>query len=318
MRILLTGASGFVGRQLLGRLQREGHQITACVRTPLPQPPLNVRRLITADLTCTQSWEQALIGQEVIVHCAGRAHVMRETEQDALSAYRAVNVQGTLNLAQQAAAAGVKRFIFLSSIKVNGEHSLPDKPFQADDTPAPSDPYGQSKLEAEQGLLQLAQKTGLEVVIIRPVLIYGPGVKGNLPSLMKAIRLGIPLPFARLNNQRSLLSVDNLADLITLCLTHPAAANQVFLASDGEDLSTPQLIQSLAAGMGYSARLFGLPKPCLALACRLPAVGPKVQRLYQSLQIDMEKTHRLLNWTPPISVHTGLHKSAQAFREQTP
>jgi UDP-glucose 4-epimerase len=235
---------------------------------------------------------------------------MHDTAADPLTAFRAVNVEGTLNLARQAAAAGVKRFVFVSSVKVNGEATLPGQPFTADDAPAPLDAYGISKMEAEQALREIALQTGMEVVIIRPPLVYGPGVKANFAAMMRWLQRGVPLPLGAIHNQRSLVALDNLVDLIVTCLTHPAAANQTFLVSDGEDVSTTELLRRMGRAMGRPARLIPVPVSWLKLAAALVGKRDVAQRLCGSLQVDIEKTRRLLGWTPPLTLDQGLKKAA--------
>ena len=256
-----------------------------------------------------------MAGVQIVIHAAARVHVMSESSADPLAEFRKVNVDGTLNLARQAVAAGVRRFIFVSSIKVNGEGTEPGKPYKADDAPAPVDPYGISKLEAEHGLLALAAETGMEVVIIRPVLVYGPGVKANFRSMMNWLNKGIPLPLGSIRNKRSLVALDNLVDLIVTCIEHPAAANQVFLVSDGEDLSTTELLRRMGAALGKPARLLPLPGAWLNGAACLLGKGAIAQRLCGSLQVDIEKTRRLLGWTPPVTVDEALRKTARHFLE---
>ncbi|AEY02316.1 NAD-dependent epimerase/dehydratase [Oceanimonas sp. GK1] len=233
---------------------------------------------------------------------------MKDEVADPLAEYRKVNVEGTLNLARQAAVAGLKRFIFISSIKVNGEQTLLGKPFTADDAAAPEDAYGMSKWEAEQGLRQLAAETGMEVVIIRPPLVYGPGVKGNFASMIKLVEKGLPLPLGAIHNRRSLVALDNLVDLIITCIDHPGAANQVFLAGDGEDVSTTELLRGVANAAGKPCRL--LPVPAGLLQLGATALGKKAvaQRLLGSLQVDISKARNLLGWTPPLSVEQGLKR----------
>lgn len=260
-------------------------------------------------------WLSALSGVEVVIHAAARVHVMHEQGADPLAEYRRVNAEGTLRLATQAAETGVRRFVFISSIKVNGETTEFDRPFSADDVPAPLDPYGISKLEAEQGLMALAAKTRMEVVIIRPVLIYGPEVKANFRSMMHWLAKGIPLPLGAVHNKRSLLALDNLVDLTMTCLEHPAAANQVFLASDGEDLSTTELLQRLGAALDRPARLLPVPEAWLERGARLLGRSDMAQRLCGSLQVDIEKTRHLLGWTPPVNVDAALYKTARYFLE---
>jgi nucleoside-diphosphate-sugar epimerase len=238
---------------------------------------------------------------------------MNDVSADPLAAFREVNVEGTLNLARQAAASGVKRFIFISSIKVNGEGTEPGTVYTADDVPAPVDPYGISKLEAEQGLRVLAATTGMEVVIIRPVLVYGPGVKANFLSMMRWLYRGVPLPFGAVRNRRSLVAMDNLVDLIVICSDHPAAANQTFLASDGEDVSTTDLLRKLARALGKSAFLVPIPVWLMSGVATLLGRRPLSQRLFGSLQVDISKNRQLLGWTPPVSLDKALSLTAQHF-----
>ncbi|MCU7858123.1 MAG: NAD-dependent epimerase/dehydratase family protein, partial [Candidatus Thiodiazotropha sp. (ex Lucinoma borealis)] len=250
-------------------------------------------------------WHTALDGIDTVIHLAARVHVMQESEADPVSAFRQVNVDGSCALARQAAVAGVRRLIYISSIKVNGERTR-GTPFCADDDTTPEDPYGQSKWEAEQALKEIAQKTGLELVIIRPVLIYGSGVKGNLQRLTGLIRRGLPLPLASVSNRRSLLSIDNLLDFLRCCIDHPAAAGEVFLVADGNDLSTPQLIRKLATAMGLSARLIHMPVGLLQFAGRITGRSAIIERLTDDLQVDIEKNKKLLGWKPVIDVDSAL------------
>lgn len=240
---------------------------------------------------------------------------MNDTEADPLAAFRRVNVDGTLNLARHAAQAGVKRFIFISSIKVNGEGTAPGNAYSPEDTPSPVDPYGISKMEAEQGLRKLACETGMEVVIIRPVLVYGPGVKANFRNMMRWLDKGIPLPFGAIHNRRSLVALDNLVDLIVICVNHPAAADQTFLVSDGDDLSTTQLLRKMATALGRSARLLPVPSWILSGSAALLRRKDLSNRLCGSLQVDISKTSSLLGWTPPVSVEEALKVTAKNFRE---
>jgi UDP-glucose 4-epimerase len=254
-----------------------------------------------------------LVGITTVVHLAARVHVMRDTEAYPLAAFRVVNVVETLSLARQAAAAGVRRFVFISSVKVNGETTQPGHPFTADDAPAPLDPYGISKMEAEQGLRQIAAETGMEVVIIRPPLVYGPGVKANFSAMMRWLQRGVPLPLGAIDNQRSLVALDNLVDLIITCISHPAAANQTFLVSDGEDVSTSELLRRMGRAMGRPARLLPVPAGLLKLAATLAGRRDMAQRLCGSLQVDIEKTRQLLGWSPPLTLDQGLKKAAQGL-----
>ena len=249
------------------------------------------------------------------MHLAARVHVMNDKSPDPLAEFRRVNVEGTAALARQAAAEGVKRFVFLSSVKVNGEFTEAGQPFIANDVPAPEDPYGVSKHEAEQLLRQIAAETGMEVVIIRPPLVYGPGVKANFESMMRWLARGAPLPLAAVTqNRRSLVALDNLVDLIVSCLHHPAAANQTFLVSDGEDISTAELLKRMGAAMGKPARLFYVTPALLKLRASLLNRPGIYQRLCYSLQLDIAKTRQLLGWIPPVSLDEGLRRAAEGFR----
>jgi nucleoside-diphosphate-sugar epimerase len=257
----------------------------------------------------------ALQDVQAMVHCAARVHVMDDRSDDPLAAFRAANVEGTLSLAKLAAAAGVRRFIFISSIKVNGEGTLIGQPYTSEDEPAPQDPYGISKLEAEQALQALSTQTGMEVVIIRPVLVYGPGVKANFRSMMSWLTKGVPLPLGAIPNKRSLVALDNLVDLIITCIDHPAAANQTFLVSDGEDLSTSELLRRMGTALDTPARLIPVPASMLQMGARLIGKSGVAQRLCGSLQVDITKTRALLGWSPVVSVDQALCKTAEAFKQ---
>lgn len=311
--ILLTGATGFVGSAVMVRLAVDSYAVTAAVRDQHAALPAKAQRAVVAGLDADTEWSSALVGCDVVIHSAARVHVMHDTSTDPLADFRKVNVEGTLNLARQAAAVGVKRFIFISSIKVNGEGTTLGKPYTAFDGPAPQDPYGVSKLEAEQGLRQIADETGMEVVIIRPVLVYGPGVKANFRSMMNWVNKGVPLPLGAIHNRRSLVSLDNLVDLITTCVDHPAAANQTFLVSDGEDLSTSQMLRRMAAALGRPARLLPVPQRWLCAAAGLLGKAAVAQRLCGSLQVDIRHTCETLDWQPPVSVDDGFRRTAHAF-----
>lgn len=314
IRILVTGSSGFVGSRLVEKLtSRADYEINALVRSHPAQPVEHVAYHQLLDFSDIDAGHDALKDVEVVIHLASRVHVMNDTEVDPLAAFRSVNVRQTLKLARSAATAGARRFIFVSSIKVNGEGTMPGHPYRETDVPAPSDPYGVSKMEAEEGLRLLAAETGLEVVIIRPVLVYGPGVKANFESMMRWLRKGIPLPFGAINNQRSLVALDNLVDLILSCVTHPAAADQTFLVSDGEDVSTTQLLQKLADALGRPARLLPIPEWVLTTGARLVGRAALSQRLCGSLQVDITKARSLLGWNPVISVDQGLRQTAEHF-----
>ena len=303
LSILITGSSGFIGSGLVKQLTKLDLQMTAVVRQAWQPNSVSV-----GEIDASTDWSEVIQGHSCVIHTAARVHVMQDSSDDPLAAFRAVNVDGTLNLARQAAAAGVKRFIFISSIKVNGEFTAAGKPFTAEDEPSPQDPYGQSKFEAEQGLIKLAKETGLEVVIIRPPLVYGPGVKGNFANMMRWIEKGVPLPLGCIQNQRSLIALDNLIDLIITCIDHPAAANQVFLASDGQDLSTTALLHEVAHVMNKPCRLLLIPPALLNFAAKITGKQAVAQRLLASLQVDISKNEALLGWKPPISVTEGLRR----------
>lgn len=316
--ILVTGATGFVGRALVRRLGEIGHPSTAALRRQADFLPLSTARVEVPDLSATTDWSAALKSQDLVIHCAARVHIMIESSADPLAAFRSVNVDGTLNLARQAAEAGVRRFIYLSSVKVNGESTPAGKPFRADDVAAPEDAYGQSKHEAEVGLRDLSLRSGLEVVIIRPPLVYGSGVKANFARLMRAVHRGWPLPLGAIDNRRSLVALENLVDVVAACVEHPAAANETFLVSDGEDLSTTQLLRRIGCALGKPAKLIPVPMSLLKLAGSLTGREDAIERLCGSLQVDIRKTQELLGWSPPLSVDEGLKRAAEEYlREAT-
>src|SRR5690606_11922059 len=312
----MTGGTGFVGSAVLARFLAEECMVTAVVRNSSAVLNGRVDKAVVPNLTAQVNWEQVVAGQDVIIHSAARVHVMNDQSADPLAEFRTVNVDGTLNLARQAAAAGVKRFIFISSIKVNGEGTLLGSPYTAFDTPAPQDPYGISKMEAETGLCQIAEDTGMEVVIIRPVLVYGPGVKANFRSMMSWLNKGLPLPLGAVHNKRSLVSLDNLVDLIVTCIDHPAAANQTFLVSDGEDLSTAELLRRMGKALGKPARLLPIPASLLKMGAILLGKKEVAQRLLGSLQVDIYHTCDTLGWKPKVTVDEALAKTARHFLEQ--
>lgn len=311
MKILVTGANGFVGSAVVNSLVNNADiTLRAAVRQEDHSLFAAVDIIQVADLAADTDWGAALENIDVVIHTAARVHVMKDGATDPLAEYRQINVEGTLNLARQAVTAGVKRFIFISSIKVNGEETALNSPFSGDDLPAPVDPYGLSKLEAEQGLQKIAAETGMEVVIIRPPLVYGSNVKGNFQTMMRWLDKGVPLPLGAIHNKRSLVALDNLVDLIVTCIDHPAAANQTFLAGDGEDLSTTELLQRMAKAMGKPARLVPVPVSILKLAATLLGKRAVAQRLCGSLQVDISKARDLLGWESPISVDEGLKRAA--------
>ena len=304
-KLVVTGASGFVGRTLASLLQSNGDSVLGVCRSA---GELGFPATTLPSFGDTDALKQPLSDAEVVIHCAARVHVMQDKVTDPLSVFREVNRDLTLKLARLAADNGVKRFVFLSSVKVNGESTSSSRPFRPDDTPAPEDPYGISKLEAEQGLQQIALETGMEVVIIRPPLVYGPGVKGNFASMIKLVEKGLPLPFGAIDNRRSLVGLDNLVDLIITCIDHPNAANQVFLVSDGEDLSTSGLLRRVAKAMGRPSRLISVPVGLLQLGATVLGKKAVGQRLLGSLQVDISSTRERLDWTPPVSVDEGLRR----------
>lgn len=314
MNILITGANGLVGRSACTRALAAGMRVRGATRRALPLPS-GVHAVVVPGLGSPAGWAAGLAGCEAVLHAAARVHVMSESVSDPLVEFRRINVEGTLQLARQAAAAGVRRFVFVSSVKVNGEGTTVHRPFTAADAPAPQDPYGISKMEAEQGLRQIATDTGMEVVIIRPPLVYGPGVKANFATLMRWLQRGIPLPLGAVtNNRRSLVALDNLVDLLMTCIDHPAAANQTFLVSDGEDLSTTELLRRMGHAMACPARLLPVPPTLLRLGAAALGKGNVAQRLLGSLQVDISHTRDTLGWTPPISVDEGLRRAAAGMR----
>lgn len=313
-RILLTGSSGFVGSVLAASLESLPH----CVISKIVRKRSNssdTSHIEIGNIDAKADFSEALVCVTVVVHCAARAHIMNDTSTDPLQAYRQINVDGTRNLAEQAAAAGVKRFIYLSSIKVNGEATT-ETPFTAQNSAHYEDAYGQSKFEAEQALWEISQRTGLEVVIIRPPLVYGPGVKGNFASLVKLVKKGMPLPLGAVNNQRSLVALDNLVDLIITCIDHPAAANQTFLVSDDDDVSTTKLLRRMAQAFGKQQLLLPLPKWIMALPAKLVGKQGAVDRLFGSLQVDISHTKETLGWHPPVTMQQQLRKIADSLESK--
>ncbi len=315
MRVLITGANGFIGAAVCSQLKHAGFVFQPVVRSA-HSTALSTQTLppVVVDFEGDTDWSTALESITEVIHLAARVHVIKDLSIDPLEAYRQVNVAGTLNLARQAAEAGVSRFVFVSSIKVNGEATEYGQPFKADDLPAPLDPYGVSKLEAEQGLREIEAQTGMEVVILRPPLVYGPGVKANFASMMRWVARGIPLPLGAIHNARSMVALDNLVDLLITCVTHPAAAGQTFLVSDGKDVSTTELLSRTAQAMGKKAFLLPVPAFILELGAGLLGKREVAQRLCSSLQVDIDKTRRLLGWTPPITLDQGLKKAVEGFK----
>ena len=314
LHVLVTGASGLVGRAVIARLTHEADITLRAAYRAIPETlPAGVSATLIGDLGSQTEWRDAVQNIDVVIHCAARVHVMHDTEADPLTAFRRANVDGTLHLARSAAAAGCRRFIFVSSVKVNGESSAPGHPYTETMQPAPVDAYGQSKLEAENALFALATETELEVVVIRPPLVYGPGVKANFLAMMRAVYRGIPLPLGLIDNRRSLVAVDNLADLIALCTGHPAAANEVFLAGDGEDVSSTELLRRVGKALGKPARLLPVPVSLIMAVARLLGRKSVANRLCGTLQVDIHKAQNLLGWAPPLSLDEGLRRAAIAM-----
>lgn len=307
--ILLTGGNGFVGRAVAAALHRRGMAHRLALRQPTSAPAFGIDTLGP-----DTDWSCAVDGVTAVLHLAARAHVLHDATPDRLCAFRSVNTAGTLRLAEQAATAGVRRFVFVSTAKVHGEATTPGALFSEAEAPAPRDPYALSKWEAEQGLAAIAARTGMEVVVVRPPLVYGPGVKANFAALLQAVASGWPLPLASIDNRRSLVGIDNLVDFLLLCLQHPAAAGQSFLVSDGEDMSTPDLLRRIGAALQRPARLWPLPEPLLTTAARLSGRRAAAERLCGNLQVDITKARTLLGWAPVVSVDEGLRRTTAGFR----
>ena len=313
-RVLVTGGLGFVGKAVVANALTRGFSVCASSRQKINPADGRVEFFQVGDLGLATDWSLALQGVHSVVHCAARAHVLHETAADPHAVFHLVNVDGTLNLARQAAAAGVKRFVYLSSIGVNGAQTAPGVSFSETDDPAPQNAYAQSKWEAEQGLRQIAGQTGLEVVIIRPPLVYGVGAPGNFGALMCAVQKGWPLPLGLVHNQRSLVALDNLVEFVFTCITHPQAANQAFLISDGQDMSTSELVRGMAHAAGRPARLLPVPVWVLQAAATILGTGDSVLRLCGNLQLDISKARNLLDWTPLVTVDEGLRRAIDPLR----
>lgn len=301
----VTGASGFVGRAVCAALRAQNMTVRPLLRRH-PGGRINESAVLVGEVGPDTDWQQALQGLDVVVHCAAHLHQMGDGADTQASAYQRVNTEGTLQLARCAAQAGVRRLVFISSIKVLGESTTPGNPFRHDTPPAPQDHYGQSKWAAEQGLWRIAAETGLEVVVIRPPLVYGQGVGANFAALIRLVRSGWPLPLGLVNNRRSMVGLRNLVDLITRCTTDPQAVGQTLLVSDGEDLSTPDLVLRLATAMGCRARIWRVPVAWLKLAGQLTGRSAQIDRLTGSLQVDISRTCDLLDWHPPHTVDEEL------------
>jgi nucleoside-diphosphate-sugar epimerase len=308
MMVLVTGANGLVGRHLCAQFAARGVAVRAAVRDRA-RHHLSGDCVSVGDIGASTSWQEALSGVDAIIHLAARVHVMNDDAADPLAAFRQMNVAATLNLARQAAKAGVRRLVFVSTAKVHGECTAPGYAFAEQDLPTPQDPYAISKWEAEQGLWSIARDTGLELVVVRPPLVYGPGVRANFDALVRVIRRGWPLPLAAVHNHRSLVALDNLVDFLVVCVWHPAAANEVFLISDDEDVSTTNLIERIARAVGRPPRLFAVPVWVLQLAGRLTGRSQVIDRLCGNLQLNIGKARQRLQWEPKITVTEGLRRT---------
>lgn len=313
MRILITGANGFVGKALCTQALHNGFEVRAALRQA-GGVRSNVEPLVVGEINGETDWVNALHDVEVVIHLAARVHVMHEAAENPLEEFRKVNVAGTEHLARSAAACGVKRLVFVSSIKVCGEETISGSSYTELGKPSPQDPYGVSKWEAEQVLQRVAFETGLEVVIVRPPLVYGAGVKGNFAQMLKILSKGIPLPLSSVSNLRSLVYIGNFVDALLKCSTHPTAAGQTYLVSDGDDVSTPDLLKQLGAAMGHPARLLYCPTSLLKLAGKLLGKSDQIDRLLGSLQVDSSKIRRELDWQPPYTLQEGLQLTADRYR----
>lgn len=317
LRIAVTGASGFVGGRLVQQLSESASAKVIAVVRQKPSIPAPYAMVEVADLTEKTDWSNlfAKNAVDVVVHCAARVHQMNDLAADPLIEFRRVNCAGTLQLARSAASAGVRRFVFISSVKVMGEVTVPGAPFSVHDEPKPVDPYGVSKWEAEQQLATLCQDTGMELVVIRPPLVYGPGVKANFLSMVKWVHRGVPLPLGAIHNQRSMVALDNLIDCIITATRHPAAAGQTFFVSDNHDVSTTDLLRGIAHALGKKPRLIPVPMTLFNIAARLLRRPAIAQRLCGSLQLDIRHTMDVLDWTPPLDFNQGLLKVAQHYQQ---
>ena len=316
-RFLVTGANGFVGQALCNALLQQGHEVRGAVRHCGVMLASGVSRMVVGEINDETDWSAALVGVDIIIHLAARVHVMHETSQDASREFRRTNVAGTENLARSAAVRGIKRMVFASSIKVNGEETLAGHRFNENDIPMPRDAYGISKWEAEQMLHRVAQDTALEVVIVRPPLVYGAGVKGNFAQMLNVLDKGIPLPLASVRNLRSLIYIDNFADALLQCAVLPQAAGQTYLVGDGEDIATPDLLRQLGAAVGRQARLLPCPTVLLKAGGWILGRSEQMDRLVGSLQVDSSKIRRELSWLPLFTVQQGLKMTAEWYRGRT-
>jgi len=312
---VVTGANGFIGQALVNELANRQHQIRAASRHVDQNLIMkNVEYRKAPSLETSADWLEILDGASIVIHTAARVHIMRGSDQSHSHAFQSINTHGTLDLAHQAANVGIKRFVFLSSIKVNGEETEFGKPFTESDAPRPSDAYAQSKLDAEIGLRQLGERSGMEIVILRLPLVYGAGVKGNFAAMIKILRLGVPLPFASIQNQRSMIGLANLIDVIIQAATHKDAKNKTLLVSDDADISTPALLYSLGRAIGSEAHLFRFPPKFLLSSMLMLGRHDIARRLLGSLQVDISEAKKVLSWQPPLGVAEGLEHAFRGYR----
>lgn len=323
MKVLVTGADGFVGRMLNKRLCSAGFAIRAATLEPVEagacyasqgEPvTASIENVAIGDISSRTDWSEVMDGVDAVVHLAARVHIMRDDATNPLAEYRRVNTQGTELLARAAADAGVKRFVYISTIKVNGDTTRGRGPFSESDEPAPTDPYAHSKWEAEQSLRRIAEESSLELVVVRPPLVYGPGVRGNFLALLGLVDRGLPLPLGGTRNARSLVYIENLCDFLARCVDHPGAAGRVFLVNDGEDLSTSELIRRLAGHLGKSVRLIDIPETPIRILAKLAGREEIVSRLFDSLVVDSKLAKEVMGWTAPVSVDDGLARTCAWF-----
>lgn len=315
-KYLVTGASGFIGAHLCKQLFARGECLKVALRAP-DASCSQYHSVIVGQINHQTDWSAALAEVDVVIHLAARQHLMHDEAADPLAEYRRVNVAGTEHLARSAALLGIKRLVYISSIKVNGEETTEGQQYTEQDSPSPQDPYGISKLEAEQTLHRVAHETGLEVVIVRPPLVYGPGVKGNFAQMLRAVDRRLPLPLASTNNQRDLIYIGNLVDAISVCATHPAAAGQTYLVRDGVAVSTSTLLREMASALNVAPRVFAFSVPMLQLAGKVIGKTAQLNRLLGSLRIDDTKIRRELNWIPPFTMQQGLQATADWYRKNS-
>lgn len=312
MKVAVLGAGGFVGQGVVRRLREAGHDVL-----PILRKPRGIEGETVIEDVLSADWEGLLAGADVLVNSIARVHIVRDTAADPLAEHRRINRDGAIRTGEGAAKAGVRRLVYISTIKVNGEESAPGRPFRADVEPTPEDAYGISKLEGENALFELGRRTGMEVTVVRPPLVHGPHARANLGALMKAIDRGIPLPLGGIrHNRRSLVGLDNLSDLILTAAEHSRAPGEVFLAADGEDVSTRELVVRLGKAMERRPRLVPVPPAAMAFAGGLLGKGAALRRLLGNLQVDISKNRELLGWAPPVSFDEGLRRCAAPYRER--